>query len=145
MALKSQSGFTLIEMILVIGIITIIMAIGVPIYLSLSNSSQLDAATDILAQDMYIAQTNSRSQKDDNSWGVNVAGQTITLFSGNNYAGRDNSRDIVYNIPTSVAISPGQIIYSKLYGLPQSTAAFNLQNKDRTRSLQVNSKGMVEY
>lgn len=146
MALKARpEGFTLIEMILVIGIITALLMSAVPFYLSMSNSSQLDAATSILAQDLYIAQTNSRSQKDDSPWGVNVADQTITLFSGNNYASRNTALDITYTLPSSVVATTGQVVYSKLYGLPQNTASFTLNTRSQSRSLVVNNKGMLEY
>ena len=148
MALKlgRQAGFTITEMVLVMAIIAIILAVSAPFYLSLSNSSQLDAATGILAQDLYQAQTNSRSGAADSQWGVAVNGQDITLFSGSSYATRDPDHDSTYTVPNIISISgSSQVVYSKLYGLPVSTGSFSLNDGAKSSSVVVNNKGIVEY
>ena len=141
-----QKGFTLTEMLLVTAVMVILMAIGAPLYASLNNNNQLDAAVSVLAQDLYQAQTYSRNQAQDSQWGVAANGQTITLFSGASYATRNTSQDVVYAVPSSVALSgTGEIVYSKLYGLPQSAASFSLVSNSKTGNVVVNNKGMVEY
>ncbi|MEO5627330.1 MAG: prepilin-type N-terminal cleavage/methylation domain-containing protein [Candidatus Saccharimonadales bacterium] len=142
----SNDGFTIIEIILVIGIITIMTAVAAPFYLSLSNSNELDAATNLLAQDLYQAQTYSRNQAQDAQWGVSVNGQVITLFSGSSYAARNPANDVVYTVPKAVKLSgSSQVVYSKLYGLPQATGSFSLVGGGKTSNVVVNNKGMVEY
>lgn len=141
-----QTGFTLIELLLVMAVVTIITAISAPFYVSLSRGNDLDAATSLLAQDLYQAQSYSRNRNQDSQWGVAINGQVITLFSGASYATRTTANDVVYTVPSSIAISgSSQIVYSKLYGLPQSTASFTLTGGDRTQTVVVNNKGMVEY
>ncbi|MDQ5972430.1 MAG: hypothetical protein QG553_589 [Patescibacteria group bacterium] len=141
-----QKGFTLPEMLLVVAIITVITAIGTPLYLSLSNSNQLDAATSLLAQDLYQAQSYSRNRAQDSQWGVAINGQSIVLFSGASYATRDPNNDVVYAVPSGIAIGGlTQIVYSKLYGLPTSTGSFTLTGAGKTNTITVNNKGMVEY
>lgn len=139
-------GFTLTEMMLVVGIITAIMAVGTPLFMSLNNSNQMEAAMNILVQDLYQAQTYSRSQNQDSQWGVAVVGQRVTLFSGASYATRNTAQDIIYSVPTSVTLAGStEVVYSKLYGLPQTAATFNVSGGGRSGSVVVNSKGMVEY
>ena len=141
-----QAGFTLAEMVLVVAIITLILAIGTPVYMSLSNSNQLDVATNILAQDLYQAQVNSRSQAEDSQWGVAVQNQAITLFQGANYATRNTANDVVYSLPSSIQVSgSSQVIYSKLYGLPTAGGSFGLADSSDSRTVTVNNKGMVQY
>ena len=140
------AGFTLAEMMLVTGVITIIMAIGAPLYMRLSNSNQLDSAANILAQDVYQAQTYSRNQAQDSQWGVAVNGQNIILFSGASYATRNSAQDVVYNAPNAITLSgSSEIVFTKLYGLPVATATFGLAGGGKTSSVVVNNKGMVEY
>ncbi|MEO8785421.1 MAG: type II secretion system protein [Candidatus Saccharimonadales bacterium] len=143
---KRSAGFTLLEMILVMGIITIIMAVSVPLYASLSNRNQLQVSVSLLAQDLYQAQANSRAQLNDSAWGVAFNGQTITLFQGNSYASRSSSQDVNYVVPSAIKMSgDSQVVYSRLYGLPTATANFSLSGAGQTMPLAVNSKGMVEY
>lgn len=142
----TQRGFTTVEMLLVVGIMVIITAVTTPIYASLNNNNQLDSAANILVQDLYQAQTYSRNHAQDSSWGVAVNGQTITLFSGSSYATRNTGSDVVYTVPSSIQLTGStQIVYSKLYGLPTSTASFGLTAKGKAMTVTVNSKGMVEY
>lgn len=141
-----HEGFTLIEMLLVIGIITTIMAIGTPLYLSLNNSNQFDGAVSILVQDLYQAQSYSRNQSQDSQWGVAVNGQVVTLFSGSSYATRNTAHDVTYTVPSAITLSGStSIVYSKLYGLPVSTATFTMSGGGKSSNIVVNNKGMVEY
>lgn len=141
-----SAGFTLTEMILVLAIITIISAVSLPLYLSLSNANQLDSATGALVQDIYQAQSFSRNQSRDSGWGVAVNGQVITLFSGSSYASRNSAYDITYTVPSSVKLTgSSSVVFSKLYGLPTAGAAFGLTNSNKSVTVVVNSKGMVEY
>lgn len=142
----TQRGFTTVEILLVVGIMVMITAITTPIYASLNNNNQLDSAANILVQDLYQAQTYSRNHAQDSSWGVAINGQVITLFSGTSYATRNTGSDVVYTVPSSIQLTGStQIVYSKLYGLPTSTASFGLTTKGKTMTVAVNSKGMVEY
>jgi type II secretory pathway pseudopilin PulG len=139
-------AFTMTEVMLVMGVVTIMLAVGAPFYVSLSRSNDLDAARSLLVQDLYQAQTYSRNRAQDSQWGVAVNGQVITLFSGANYASRNVADDVTYTVPNSISLSgSNQIVYSKLYGLPQTTASFTLSGGGKTGTVVVNNKGMVEY
>lgn len=127
-------------------IIVVMTAMGAPFYMTLSRSNDLDAATSLLAQDLYQAQAYSRNRTQDSQWGVAVNGQVITLFSGSDYASRNVANDVVYTVPGAINISgTNQIVYSKMYGLPQATASFTLTGGGKTSTIVVNNKGMVEY
>lgn len=142
----TTAGFTLIEMLLVVGIIGVISLIGAPLYINLNNVNQLDAASNLLVQDLYQAQTHSRNQSQDSQWGVAVNGQVITLFAGTSYATRNTAYDANYTVPTAIHLSgSSQVVYSKLYGLPTSTGTFNFSGGGKTSAVSVNSKGTVDY
>ena len=143
---KLQAGFTTVEMLLVVGIMMILTAIGAPLYMNLSNTNQLDSATNLLVQDLYQAQTHSRNQSQDSAWGVAVNGQVITLFAGTSYAARNTAYDVNYTVPMAIHLSGStQVVYSKLYGLPTSVGSFGLTGGGKTSAVSVNSKGTVEY
>jgi len=140
-------GFTLIESLLVVAIISLIVAFGAPVFLSLQNTNELDVATNTLAQYLYEAQSYSRNEAHDCQWGVTINGQTLALFCGSTYASRNTAYDHTYDIPSSVTINHSlEVVYSKLYALPQTTGSFNLAaSSTETSTVTVNAKGMVEY
>lgn len=141
-----MNGFTLVEMLVVIAILAIVMGASAPLYQSLNNGSQLDAASNILVQDLYQAQSYARNHADDTSWGVAVNGQIITLFSGTTYATRNAAKDVIYTVPSAISMGGlNQIVFSKLYGLPTTTGSFTFNGGGKTATVTVNGKGMVEY
>ncbi|HUD06773.1 MAG TPA: type II secretion system protein [Candidatus Saccharimonadales bacterium] len=139
-------GFTLIEVILVTALISIIVAIAAPFYASAQKNGAVDLATDILVQDLYQAQIYSRSESHGCGWGVAINNPVITLFCGNTYASRNSAYDFNYTIPASISTSgTTEIDYSALYGLPSSPASINLSSSNKSVTISVNSKGMVDY
>ncbi|MBI4034750.1 prepilin-type N-terminal cleavage/methylation domain-containing protein [Candidatus Saccharibacteria bacterium] len=143
---KTVKGFSLLEVILTVAIISLLAGIGAPLYLSATNRNELVVASNVLVQDLYRAQSASRSVIDDEAWGVAVNGQTITLFKGTSFASRDSSFDENYIVPDSINLSgDNQLTYSKLTGLPATTASFNLAHNNDNRTVTVNAKGMVDY
>jgi prepilin-type N-terminal cleavage/methylation domain-containing protein len=143
----NSGGFTLMEVLLTVAIITIITAVGAPVFLGLQRTNELDLATNTLAQYLYEAQVYSRAEDHDCQWGVTIAAQDLTLFCGNSYASRNTNYDHVYNIPSSIAIGQNlEIVYSKLYGLPATTGSYVLNAYGgQSSTVTVNPKGMVEY
>lgn len=142
-----QSGFTLLEVLLSIAVITIIAGISVPIYQLLQVRNNLDIATVAIAQTLRRAQTLSQAVASDTSWGVAIASETITLFQGTSYATRDTAFDEVFE--TSINVVPSgvsEIVFTKFTGLPQTTGTITLtSNTNETRIITVNAKGMVSY
>ena len=145
-ARKNLSGFSLIEIVLVVAIVGLLTAIGAPIYQSLSNINELDVATNLLVQDLYRAQSYSRNVAHDDSWGVAINGQIISLFEGASYAARNAAFDDNYSVPGSISLSgSSQLVYAKLSGLPSGAASFNLSIPGKNRVVTVNPKGLVDY
>lgn len=146
--IKEQNGFSLMEMLLVAGILGIITVICVPIYASLENTNGLDVATNTLVQDLYQAQMLSRSETHSSPWGVAIsaANQTITLYAGTSYTSRNSAYDTVFTFPTTSTTSGlSEVDFSKFTGLPQSTGSITLKSGNTTNTVTINSFGMVDY
>ena len=143
---RRQTGFTLIEVLLVVALMTILAAIGTPIYGSLQNSNGLDVSVNTLAQYLYQAETFSRGEQHDSPWGVAVVGQTMVLYAGTTYAGRNSAYDTTFSMPVTLHTSGlSEVDFSKLYGLPSATGTFTLQTGSSSRTVTINSEGMVSY
>ena len=76
--LKNRKGFTLIELIVVLGVLAIIMAISVPKYLGIQQQAKVDADIATLGQIAKITELfyiQGKISKDDYK---NVSGTTIS-------------------------------------------------------------------
>ena len=58
-----QAGYTLIEEVVVVGIIAVLAVFALPVYSNLQNSNGLDVTVNTLVQDLYQAQILSRSEE----------------------------------------------------------------------------------
>lgn len=141
-----KKGFTLIEILLSLSIIVIMAAISIPIYQSLQNTNNLDIAVNTVSQTLRRAQELSRSGYEDSAWGVYVENNAITLFKGSNYASRDTNFDEVFDI-ASIIVPSGmkEVVYSKFYGIPNTTGTLTLNFNTTSRTITINEKGTITY
>lgn len=142
-----MKGFTLIEILLSITLISIIAGIGIPIYQSFQNRNSLNLATEGFVQLLRRAQTLSRAVDGDTSWGVYIASNTITLFQGLDFTNRNADFDELFDISSSVSITGLQeIVFSKFSGEPQSVGTTILTSlNNETKTITINTEGSIEY
>ncbi len=145
--LINRKGFTLVEALLVLALLSLLVAVTAPLYQNMQVRSNLDNQASILSQTWRRAQSLSRSGNNDSSWGVMLSTSTVTLFSGASYASRDTSYDEIFNLPESVwPASSSEIVFSKYWGLPSaSTTVILYSNTNESRILSINGQGGINY
>lgn len=96
--MKVAAGFTVIELLVVITIVTILMGIGVPSYKYVTNSNRLSAEVNGLLGDMQMARAEAIKE-----------GRPVTVCSSANQLTCSGSSDwssgwIVFTDPTDVGV-----------------------------------------
>ncbi|HVW66511.1 MAG TPA: type II secretion system protein [Candidatus Peribacteraceae bacterium] len=120
-----RRGFTLLEVLLVIGILTVIAAVVVPTYRNYQAHSDLETATDQITQALGRAKLLSESGKNGSMWGYSVTNNT--LFKGSSYQSRDAVSDELYAIPPTIGVSGlPEVSFTKLTGMPTATGVIIL-------------------
>lgn len=145
--MHASRGFTLVEMLLSIGILAMLAGLSLPIYQSFYNRNELDITTTNLTSALRRAQTYARGGHGDSQWGVEIQSSAITLFRGSSFASRDTSYDEVSPISTGTSVSGlGEVLFAKLSGAPASTGSVTITNvNNESRTITINAKGMVSY
>ncbi len=143
---ESKFGFTLLEVLLAVAILALITGIGLPIFRSWQVSNDLDVAATITVQSLRRAQFLSQAVDSDQSWGVRIEPGQVIIFQGNSFATRNASKDESFNISGHITASGlTEVVFSKFYGLPQSSGAIIFSSNNQTRTVTINSKGTVFY
>jgi prepilin-type N-terminal cleavage/methylation domain-containing protein len=144
---QKNRGFTFIEILLVISLMSITAGISIPVYQSFQTRNDLDISGVTVAQTLRRAQLLSQASSGDISWGVNIATSSITLFKGISFFNRDVGYDEIFFMPSSISISGLQeIVFDKFTGEPQSIGTTTLTSiNNETRSININTKGTVSY
>jgi prepilin-type N-terminal cleavage/methylation domain-containing protein len=152
---KTQSGFTLVEVMLVIVFMTILLTITMGNFFGVRNKYAVTTAVEKIVFDLRLAFENARGQKDGTAWGVRLnndaAGQFFEIFSGDSYAGGVKSSytilpaDLKFTSPSSGTNL--DVIFAKLTGLPASQASITIESRNTTvaKTITVNANGTILY
>ena len=145
--LKRPAGFTLLEVLMSIAIITSLAAVSLPVFQSFQVRNDLHVAATTVAQSFRRAQTLAQASDGDISWGLKVQAGSIVIFKGVNYAGRDASYDEIFDLPGDITPTGlGEVVFAKFTGDPSTTGTVTLTSStNETISLTLNSRGTISY
>ena len=148
-----RQAFTLIELLIVIGIMLILAAVVAPIYGNLQVSGQLNENTSQIIQTLRIARERSIARLNNASHGVYFQADRYTLHQGTSYVLRESEYDREVILDDALGLSwsltgtgeEDDINFSKGLGVPNKTGTITLTHDvSGTRQIIINSFGMVE-
>lgn len=126
------SGFTLVELLIVLAVTTLLVAASIPIYGGVQVSAQLNDAAAQTVQALRIARTKAVARTENMSHGVcfNEDGNTVILYQGDSCATRDTAFDRTYTLDDAMTLSttaPGDdIVFAKGTGVPGASATVTI-------------------
>ena len=145
--MRQEAGFTLVEMLLSVAILTALVGMSLPLYTTFVQRNDLDITAESVAVALRRAETYARAVQYDSTWSIELQSSSVTLFQGTNFAGRNTSYDETLSLPGSITLSGlSEIQFAKFSATPNTTGNIVLtSNTNDTRTISVNAKGMVDY
>lgn len=141
-----SKGFSLIEILLSVGLITIIMAFALPVHQTFQSRIDRNVAANVAANSLRQAQSLARGMTEDDNWGVAISGADLIVFKGASFATRDTGYDEIYALPTTVTVSgTTEYVFDKTTGRPQSTGSTTFSGNAGASTVTINDVGMIEY
>lgn len=157
----TQSGFTIIELLVVFAIVGILSIAGVVSYVSYNNTQVLSsAALDVKAM-FALAQSRAQSQVKPSSCGVNTLnGYEVHICGNGALCNGSDSYDLYVNCGPGVGTSyfvtglvlPNGVAFANIPSTPftfpsltgpVTTGTFNLKMGSKTKTLTVTGTGLV--
>lgn len=141
----SKTGaFTLVEMLLSIGLILALAGVSIPLYANYQNQHEVNSTALLVKRTLRSAQLNATSSKNDSSWGVKLQVGQLYLFEGSDFSSRNTEEDIKFEYPENITITAttDEIIFSKVYGELLNPVTINMSTDNISRSIQINEKGI---
>lgn len=139
-----MKGFTLFEILIVIGIMAILAGLTLPLGLNFYKSQQLEVQSQLILQSLRLGQSKSIFQENDSSFGIYFANNSYTLFQGSSWISRDSLYDQSFSLPSIISLSGLQeVVFSKMEGLPNITGNIVLNNGLDSRIININSLGRI--
>lgn len=137
-------GLTLVEMLLVIGILAIIFALGLTVGVNFYSSYQLSSERNTLVSVLGLARNLALVNNNEANHGLFINADNFVVFQGTSYGSRDTSQDRTFPRAGSITISGlGEIVFAALSGQTSSTT-YSVSNNQNTFFVYVNSEGRIE-
>ncbi len=119
-----RKGFTILEMMLVIGILVILASSVVPLFGQLQLISGIDSTKQEMVADFRLAQRQAAAGTYGEGAGLYIATSSYAIYSGPSYAERNQSYDVVREM-TSFITTTGfsDMHFARYTGFPISTSS----------------------
>lgn len=142
--MQKKMGFTIIELLLVISIITIVGIMSVVFFSRFLTQNAVSNAQDQLIGEIRKAQLYAMMGKQNGNWGVRFGSNTITLFQGNSFATRTPAFDEKFSENANISISGfTEVIFTKITGLPSTTGTYTITGNNTSKQVVINAQGVV--
>jgi prepilin-type N-terminal cleavage/methylation domain-containing protein len=138
----NNQGFTLIELILVVGIVTLLAASSGTFYARFIRSNNHELTLDKILGSIRKAQANSIHGKHDASWGICMQDTTLRMYLGS-CASPTISED--FEIPSATSISGlTDTTFSKRRGEPSSPRSITVDSGITSSTITLNAAGGID-
>lgn len=141
-----KQGFTFIELLVVIGILSLLLTLSLLAFRPFEREKVLEGASQELTATLEEAQNNTLASENEGSWGVSfdilATPHTYTLFQGSSFASRNEAHDKVHVLPLSIEFSSlnmedNEVVFSRLTGFPTSAGDAGLRQKGEVQETRV--------
>ncbi|MDP3901795.1 MAG: prepilin-type N-terminal cleavage/methylation domain-containing protein [bacterium] len=141
----NRRGITLLELIVVLGLLAIIFMIGLPTGIDFYNTYQFRAEINTVASLLEQARSKALTNNNESNWGFYIDYENFVIFEGDSYAERDVAEDRIFDRADTVNISgPGELVFEQLSGRVASST-LTISDYRRSVNIFINSEGAVWY
>ena len=144
-----NKGFTLLEILIVVGILVMAMGLSLPFFSSFQTGTDLRTNNDFLAQSLRLAQIRAITGYQGSNWGIYLddSQKKFIVYAGLNYASRVDGLDLETSYGQAFSLSADfgeEINFSIFSGLPSvnGTTTFAGPNDD-FRYNTINDLGLI--
>ncbi|MDP2864352.1 MAG: hypothetical protein Q8N73_01675 [bacterium] len=154
----SNKSFTLVELLVIVGILVVLTALAIPNFRFFERESDLNNSAQEIINTLRLAQNKTLASEGANSWGVFFATSTsphqYVLFQGSDYLSRATSSDEVRKLPTAIIISEinlsgdkKEVVFDRLTGTTNKSGSISLELKTdsaKNRKIYIENSGQVQ-
>lgn len=129
---KNKKGFTLIEILIVISIVTVLSTIIIGFFVDYRRSQGVAQDTELITSMLYRARNNAISSNGSSDYGVHFATSSVTIFKGSTYTPSNTTNQVftltIGNTLSTISLSSGgvDVVFNKLTGETTQTGTLTL-------------------
>lgn len=154
---KSKGGFTIIELIIVLGLVGLIVSLGTSGYQLWQRNIHLNNVRDEIKSSLFRAQQLATAAAKGDPWGVHLATDSYTIYKGNFYNEVDPD-NMTWQLDGVVIIEPyrsfddgagsttADVLFDKFDGQTINTGTISLSpvsDPSLIKTIQVEAPGQI--
>ncbi len=154
----TSNGFTLLELLLIVGIIVLMVALAIPVFRSFQETAGLNNTAEEIVNALRLSQNKTLASQAGSSWGVyfNDVGspQNYILFQGASFSSREPTSDKVYQLSKRIEFSlvsivggGKEIVFNKVSGTTSKSGQVTLRLKSdqsKVKTVYVDDSGRTQ-
>ncbi len=140
-----MKGFTILEILLSVAMISILVGASVPLYSIYSSRDVVTQGSYLVVNSLYTAKIHSMSGKDDDIWGIYLQSSGVTFYKGESFNLRDASYDYFIDFQEEVSISGINDISFDKKGISSQSGTVTISNQGQEKSITINEEGIIDY
>lgn len=146
-------GFTLLEIVIVVAVLTIIGAIVAYGFYSFFRTSEMKTAVDVVHAELRDARAKTIAARGDSRYGVHFESDRVTVFAGTVYSVSDPANEIEVLPPgisiVTIALNGGgaDVIFDRLSGNTAQYGSVTLAHRSHDiadKIISVSAAGMID-
>jgi prepilin-type N-terminal cleavage/methylation domain-containing protein len=152
---NTPKGFTLIEMVIAIGLLAILASLGLVVSMDNYRGHSFRDERDVVVSALQKARSRAisnvcKGESCDNGkpHGVFLRDQEYVIFQGSSYLNRDERYDevIVSNAGAVELSGVDEIVFSRLSGSVEETGLITVSDKTgRSSDIYINNEGLITW
>jgi len=153
-----KTGYTLIELLIVLGIFIVIGAIYVQVFQSFQKKTDIDSDAQKIFSVLELAKTKTLSSEQGSQYGVyfdnSIDPNQCVIFKGENYAQREPSFDEIYFLLDKNEIyqidlgGTSEVVFERLIGSAAQAGSISLRLKsdhNQAKTIYLSNSGAISF
>lgn len=156
--LENSSGFTLIEILVVVSILVVLGAISIPAFDAFLKSSDVDNGMQEFQAVLRLAQSKTVSSENESQYGVfidtSVSPHKYVIFKGVSYVTRDTAFDQLFWLSKTTEFSGislgggNEVVFNRLTGYATQSGSVSIRLKadvSKIKTIYIAGSGVLSF
>ncbi len=145
-----KRGLTLVEMLVVIGIMVTVVGIATPMALNQVFRATTEAEARKLASSIYVLQQRAYTGNGNSAYGIKFTNADYTTFNGTAFSSGTNKESTSFDAKvkaSQIQLTGGvsELSFNKGSYLPSASGTIALTSASDTYIVELNAQGFVTY
>ncbi len=144
---KSGAGFTLFEVLIVLGLFVILAALGLFLSMDLYRGNSLNTEKNMIISILQKARSRAVNNINENQHGVRFESEKYIVFELNDSGNNINLQEFPASdsIKITDPVLPTEIIFDQLTGSKASGADIKIEGQGLERTITINNEGRISW